>query len=47
MWFYYGELREKKLSQKEDLLHSFCTLLKMNSHRNDPYLNQINISIDI
>jgi hypothetical protein len=23
MWFDYSELREKKLSEKEDLLHSF------------------------
>jgi hypothetical protein len=33
MWFDYGEVREKKLSEKEDLLHSFCTLLKMKSPR--------------
>jgi hypothetical protein len=42
MWFDYGEIREKKLSEKEDLLHSFCTLLKMKSSSKNPYLNQIN-----
>jgi hypothetical protein len=41
MWFDYGELREKKLSVKEDLLHSFCLLLKMKSPSKNPYLNQI------
>jgi hypothetical protein len=46
MWFDYGEIREKKLSIKEDLLHSFCTLLKMKSPSKDPYLNQINNCID-
>jgi hypothetical protein len=42
MWFDYGEIREKKLSEKEDLLHSFYTLLKMKSPSKDPDLNQIN-----
>jgi hypothetical protein len=46
MWFDYSEVREKKLSEKEDLLHSFCTLLKMKSSSKDPYLNQINNCID-
>jgi hypothetical protein len=42
MCFDYGELREKKLSVKENLLHFFCTLLKMKSFSNNPNLNQIN-----
>jgi hypothetical protein len=42
MWLDYDEIREKKLSEKEDLLHSFFTSLKMKSHSKDPYLNQIN-----
>jgi hypothetical protein len=42
MWFDYGEHREKKISEKENLLHSFCTLLKMKSPSKDPYLNQLN-----
>jgi hypothetical protein len=46
MWFDYSELREKKLSEKEDLLHCFCTLLKMKNPSKDPYLNQINNCID-
>jgi hypothetical protein len=46
MWFDYGEIKEKKLSEKEDLLHSFCTLLKMKSPSKDPYLNQISKCID-
>jgi hypothetical protein len=46
MWFDYGKIREKKLSEKEDLLHSFCTLLKIKSPSKDPSLNQINNCID-
>jgi hypothetical protein len=46
MWFDYFEIREKKLSEKEDLLHSFYTLSKMKSSSKDPYLNQINNCID-
>jgi hypothetical protein len=46
MWFDYGKLREKNLSIKEDLLHSFCTLLKIKNPSNNPYLNQINNCID-
>jgi hypothetical protein len=47
MWFDYGELREKKFSEKEDLFHSFWTLLKMKSPSKNPYLNQINNCIDV
>jgi hypothetical protein len=46
MWFDYGEIREKKLSEKEDLLYSFCPILKMKSPSKDPYLNQFNNCID-
>jgi hypothetical protein len=47
MWFDYAEVREKKLSEKENLLHPFCPLLKMKSPSNDPYLNQINNCINL
>jgi hypothetical protein len=43
---YYDEHREKKLLEKEDLFHSFCTSLKMKSPSNDLFLNQINNCID-
>jgi hypothetical protein len=46
MWFDYCEIREKKLSIKEDLLHSFYALLKIKSPSKVPYLNQINNCID-
>jgi hypothetical protein len=46
MWFDYTEVREKKLSVKEGLLYSFCTLLKIKSPSKDPYLNQINNCIN-
>jgi hypothetical protein len=46
MRFGNGKIREKKFSEKKDFMHSFCTLLKMKSPSNNPYLNQINNCID-
>jgi hypothetical protein len=46
MWFDYGEMREKKLSVKEDLFYSFYTLLKLKGLNNDHYLIQNNNCID-
>jgi hypothetical protein len=46
MWFNYGKPREKKLLEKVDVVYYFYTLLEMKSSSKDPYLKQINKSID-